>query len=386
MLNVTSEIKKRKMELLARAIVILALSFLASPPWAYSEELNKFYENFIYLLKHDDNAKLETLVSKNPGLAAKCLNAVEARIRKEDDKGKIQGYTMVADELKELIAVAADKKDCSFAESVYERGVGLLGAPQRIKAFSRTVRLCPGHDSAYVSLGETYRKTGDFDNAVLNYEKALSVKQDSPEALMGLGETLLDAGLFQRSLNYFGKVLAIDPENVPAKRLMAIASKQVAEDQPGFLLASEIEDKLSAGQESLMCMCPQFAKLAARLRLHEVTFEIGSAAISSKAIQQLEELATALKSDALKGGHYIIEGHADNIGLSGYNRVLSQERAEAVKSFLINKKGVSPSILSTLGAGDARSWTTNETYLGRRANRRIDILSVDTASAKSKDG
>jgi outer membrane protein OmpA-like peptidoglycan-associated protein len=370
------------MRLLTKTIILLALSFLGCPHWAYPNELNQFYENFLRHLKQDNDPELESLVRKRPDLASKSLKAVEAKIGKEDDKGKIQGYTLVANELKELIGVTSGKKDCSLAEDVYQRGLESLGAPQRIKAFCRTLRLCPSNEAAYVSLGATYRKTGVFDKAVVNFDKALSLKHDAPDALLGLGETLFEAGLFQRSLSYFEKVLAIDPENIPSRKLAAIASKQITRDKKGFLLEPEMEDELSAEQENLMCMCPQFAKVTARLRLHEITFDSESSGLSSRATKQLDELAKALNSDVLKSGHYIIEGHADNIGSQSFNRLLSLQRAEAVKSFLVNKRGIEPSILSVVGAGDLRGWTTNESTVGRRANRRIEILKVDATRAK----
>jgi outer membrane protein OmpA-like peptidoglycan-associated protein len=370
------------MRTLTGAIVIVALSLVVWSPQAYAQDVDKFYKNFKEFLKNEQTFEMEALVRKEPALAAKCLKTIEAKISAEQDQQRIQAYTLMADELKELIAVTSGKKDCVLAETIFARGLDALGAPQRITAFSRAARLCPFHETVYILLGDTHRKTGAFDKAVLNYNKALSIEKNSLEAMLGMGETLFSAGLFERSLPHFEKVLAVEPENGRAKKHMTLAKEQAPKSQCAFLAASEITERLSAEQESLMCMCPQFAKLQARIRLNKATFDNGSAALGPEAIKQLDELATALKSDALKGGRYIIEGHTADVGPQKTNRTLSQQRSEAVRNFLVNKRGVSPSVISAMGAGALRGWTTNATPQGRRANRRIEILKVDAASAK----
>ena len=359
----------------------MALSLLACSSQLHAEGLNEFYANFLDLLKNDRASNLETLVRTNRDLASKCLNTIQTKIQGEENQEKAEAYGLVTRELEELIAVTDAAENCSLAEKIYQRGQQASVPDEKLMAFSRVVRLCPSHAAAYSGLGEIHKHKGRFDDALINYEKALALNKEDPEALLGLGETFLNAGLYQRSLPYLEGILAIEPDNRHAKRSLELCRAEIAKDNSGLLLASDISDRLRTGQERLMCMCPHFSKLNARLRLHEVTFSTSSTTLCYRAKRQLDELALALKSDTLKSGHYLIEGHCDKAGLKDYNQALSEQRARAVRKYLVDEKMVPASFLSVAGVGDSRSWTTNETTAGRRANRRIEILSVSESGS-----
>lgn len=67
-----------------------------------------------------------------------------------------------------------------------------------------------------------------------------------------------------------------------------------------------------------------------------------------------------------------IGGHTDNEGSSMHNRVLSLERVESVKAYLV-KRGIAASRLETRGFGDSRPIASNNTPQGRAANRRVEF-------------
>ncbi len=364
------------MRMQSEQAIIIVLNILICSTYAHAGGVNEFYKDFLSALKNDRTSKLEALVRAKPNLAVKCLDVIHKKMQGGQDRQKTDTYAIVAQELEELIGLAKGKKNCSLAEKIYQRGLKALVLEEKLKKFARVVKLCPSHGAAYVNLGDINRKMGRFDDAVMNYEKALNIERNGSEALLGLGETFLNAGLYRRSLPYFERILAIDPQSTHAKKLLELAGGRIAQDNPKFLLSPEIVDRLGTEQENLMCMCPQFSKLQSRLRLHEVTFPISSAALSSRTKRQLDELAVSLKSDPLRSGRYIIEGHSDATGSKDYNQSLSLRRARAVKEYLVTTGGVPSSLLSTVGAGDSRAWTTNRTTAGRRANRRVEILSV----------
>lgn len=66
-----------------------------------------------------------------------------------------------------------------------------------------------------------------------------------------------------------------------------------------------------------------------------------------------------------------IEGHTDNAGSAAYNKRLSQRRADAVKSALVNTYDIDPMRLKATGYGYERPIADNGTAEGRRANRRV---------------
>ena len=67
-----------------------------------------------------------------------------------------------------------------------------------------------------------------------------------------------------------------------------------------------------------------------------------------------------------------VEGHASSDGSSAYNKKLSEERAEAVKDYLI-KLGLEANRIETIGYGETKPVESNSTAKGRKENRRAEI-------------
>jgi OOP family OmpA-OmpF porin len=74
----------------------------------------------------------------------------------------------------------------------------------------------------------------------------------------------------------------------------------------------------------------------------------------------------------------VIEGHTDNVGSAEYNQGLSQRRAEAVVSYLVQNYGIDRSRLSAQGFGLTRPIADNSTDDGRQKNRRMEAI-IDCA-------
>lgn len=106
------------------------------------------------------------------------------------------------------------------------------------------------------------------------------------------------------------------------------------------------------------------------LILSNVTFNSGSADLTNEAKYILDDVAASLNYYAKVNVE--IQGHTDNTGSPELNNPLSQARALAVKTYLVNK-GVSDARLTTSGWGSNRPVDTNETAEGRANNRRIEF-------------
>jgi len=76
-----------------------------------------------------------------------------------------------------------------------------------------------------------------------------------------------------------------------------------------------------------------------------------------------------------------IEGHTDSKGSDEYNQKLSEDRASAVRGYLI-AHGIDSSRLVAVGQGESQPIATNETALGRARNRRVEFH-VEDASAET---
>ncbi|MCA1793773.1 MAG: OmpA family protein, partial [Desulfobacteraceae bacterium] len=67
-----------------------------------------------------------------------------------------------------------------------------------------------------------------------------------------------------------------------------------------------------------------------------------------------------------------VQGHTDSIGSKAYNDDLSIKRAQAVKTYLMNK-GVQEERLSVEGFGFSKPVAPNDTAEGRALNRRVEL-------------
>lgn len=117
------------------------------------------------------------------------------------------------------------------------------------------------------------------------------------------------------------------------------------------------------------------AVTAEKLELKDkIFFDTGEATIKPVSHSLLDEVAGALKSHE-EAKQVQIEGHTDNTGDAELNTRLSQDRADAVRTYLVGK-GIAEGRLSAKGYGPERPVATNETEEGREANRRVEFKVV----------
>lgn len=103
-----------------------------------------------------------------------------------------------------------------------------------------------------------------------------------------------------------------------------------------------------------------------------LNFKVGSTKLSPEAKAALDELATQAKTG--KGQMIQIAGFASADGNETVNRRLSQRRAEAVMSYLIENHDISQRRLVTpAGYGEARPAADNNSREGRKENRRVEV-------------
>jgi chemotaxis protein MotB len=107
----------------------------------------------------------------------------------------------------------------------------------------------------------------------------------------------------------------------------------------------------------------------------EATFDTGKAELHPALRPLLKKLGTVLNQSK---GEIIIAGHTDNVplsgGLFGSNLGLSMARAGSVAEYLLRTTSIDPKRLSTMGFGEYRPLTSNDTAQGRRKNRRVEII------------
>lgn len=106
------------------------------------------------------------------------------------------------------------------------------------------------------------------------------------------------------------------------------------------------------------------------LTLSNLHFETGISTIKSSSYASLNQLAEFLIRK--KTQKILIAGHTDNVGDPVANNMLSLNRAEAVKKYLL-KKGVPIELIKAKGYGDTKPIADNSTDAGKAQNRRTEI-------------
>ncbi len=99
-----------------------------------------------------------------------------------------------------------------------------------------------------------------------------------------------------------------------------------------------------------------------------VKFDFNSAEIPADFVPTLSSLAEALKRPQAAGKTLVVSGHTDPVGEAGYNEALSQDRADAVAQFLV-ERGVPQSRLVTIGRGERDLLSPSD----HRLNRRVEF-------------
>jgi outer membrane protein OmpA-like peptidoglycan-associated protein len=105
-----------------------------------------------------------------------------------------------------------------------------------------------------------------------------------------------------------------------------------------------------------------------------ITFPTGSATLTPETIKALDTVGKALQSDRLAGFSFRVEGHADPRGGAEMNLTLSEQRAQSVVSYLVDKVGILPDRLNAVGKGSSE--LLNAEKPDAPENRRVTIVTT----------
>ncbi len=108
-----------------------------------------------------------------------------------------------------------------------------------------------------------------------------------------------------------------------------------------------------------------------------IYFDPGSAEIRPESFPSMKQIADFMISN---GGSYTIAGHTDDTGEREQNRLLSEQRASAVRKALVKDFGVNTNQLASIGFGQRYPLYPNDTPEGRAKNRRVDIINLQVVT------
>lgn len=110
------------------------------------------------------------------------------------------------------------------------------------------------------------------------------------------------------------------------------------------------------------------------LTLGDVLFDLNKADLKPSGDQTITRLAEFMRE--YEDRRVRIEGYTDSTGADAYNQGLSERRANAVHSALLNK-GIERNRIETAGYGKQYPVASNDTAAGRQRNRRVEIVISD---------
>jgi len=214
----------------------------------------------------------------------------------------------------------------------------------------------------------------------LKYYNGL-VEKDIQGNMVNLGGSM--AFNLQDAANMFGLGKdGIDRYKIVYNTFGDILSKMYPEYMAAYPVYSQVVDK--SFLQSVMVNHPELmegkaidVKYANEItekvssRSFQIQFETGSAVIKPGSYTVLDEiLQSAVVAEGLKVGIY---GHTDNTGNDVLNQPLSENRAAAVKSYLMSK-GISAERIESKGYGSKKPVADNQTVYGKALNRRVEIV------------
>jgi OOP family OmpA-OmpF porin len=102
----------------------------------------------------------------------------------------------------------------------------------------------------------------------------------------------------------------------------------------------------------------------------DVEFDSNKSIIKKGYYKDIDDLAGVMKK--YPDLNVVIEGHTDNVGKAAYNKKLSQERADAVKKYMVENGGIDANRIKAEGFGEDKPIASNKTKDGRQKNRCVE--------------
>lgn len=218
--------------------------------------------------------------------------------------------------------------------------------------------------------GEAKHETVEGKKTVINYYCPATI---SPLQIIRNAETALKAAGFKSV--YSGAGSGHDKTTTARKGnlWLQVGSSAYAGETTGYeILIVESEEMVQEMVADASAWADEIER-SGRVAIYGIEFDTGKATIRAEAEPVLRELATLLGND--ESLRLRVEGHTDNVGSAAANQKLSEERANAVVSWLA-KNGIDRSRLTPAGAGASKPVADNATDEGRAKNRRVELVKM----------
>jgi outer membrane protein OmpA-like peptidoglycan-associated protein len=160
-----------------------------------------------------------------------------------------------------------------------------------------------------------------------------------------------------------------DADRARAEAAAAEAQARAAAANKSATDANEVRERLRAQLNSVLATSESARGLI--VNMSDVLFDTGRYTLKPNTQISLAKVAGILQ--AYPGLKLQVEGYTDSVGSDQYNQKLSENRADAVRDFLVTQ-GVQTDNISATGYGKAKPVADNATAQGRAQNRRVNLV------------
>jgi outer membrane protein OmpA-like peptidoglycan-associated protein len=205
---------------------------------------------------------------------------------------------------------------------------------------------------------------GDKPPVVVVRGRLIDIKSNRPVA----GDILIDA-----NAQDMPEIRSIaDTRDGFALSLEAGKKYSIRTDATGFIQASIEQDYTNITQyteiQQDIYVAPM--RVGSTFNIDNLNFVVSKAEILPESLPELEQLYELLLREPSL--HIELGGHTDNQGSYSANLRLSQQRAQAIKDYLVNR-GIRPDRLSAVGYGSSQPIADNNEITARHKNRRVEV-------------
>jgi outer membrane protein OmpA-like peptidoglycan-associated protein len=160
-----------------------------------------------------------------------------------------------------------------------------------------------------------------------------------------------------------------DADRARAEAEAAEARARAAEANKSASDANAVRERLRAQLNSVLATSESARGLI--VNMSDVLFDTGRYTLKPGTQISLAKVSGILQ--AYPGLKVQVEGYTDSVGSDDYNQKLSENRANAVRDFLVTQ-GVQPTNISAAGYGKTKPVADNSTSAGRAQNRRVNLV------------
>jgi outer membrane protein OmpA-like peptidoglycan-associated protein len=225
----------------------------------------------------------------------------------------------------------------------------------------------------YLDAANAAAKKGQEGDAKFNANLATAQAQIANEKILtAQAQESIEKGKIERE-KVLAEARSLEAERAKQQAQAANQRALSAEEQAAMLAqrSQNLEQQAQSLEQQLKDLQMKRTERGLVLTLGDVLFDTGKSSLKPGAYGTIDRLAAALKDVPTRS--VMIEGHTDSVGSEEYNQSLSEQRAAAVQSALL-QRGVDSSQVKTAGMGEGLPVAGNDSPSGRQQNRRVEVI------------